>query len=115
MTLCCVSCVALPATCADGAVRLIGGSTASEGLVQVCLANRWGRVCDDGWGQEDAAVVCRQLGYSAEGTLLRVVCCYMCVWCVATCVCVACRCMCVWRVATCVCGVSAVGGRYVAV
>ena len=52
-------------SCPSGAIRLIGSSRASEGRVEVCLNNTWGTVCDDGWTDVDASVVCRQLGYSS--------------------------------------------------
>ena len=50
-------------------MRLTGGSNDLEGLVEVCFFGVWGTICSDGWGNTDAGVVCRQLGYDYEGTL----------------------------------------------
>ncbi|KAI8517421.1 scavenger receptor [Branchiostoma belcheri] len=52
-------------------IRLVGGSAANEGRLEVRQSDNddWGTVCDDGFDTNDATVACRMLGYR---TALRV-------------------------------------------
>ena len=64
-------------TCQRGEVRLVNG-TDSAGRVEICLphSNRtlvWGTVCHKGWDNNEARVVCHQLGFNTStlpGTVL---------------------------------------------
>ena len=47
-------------------MRLVDGYGNYEGNVQVCNAGEWGYVCGYSWSNNDAKVVCRQLGYSVS-------------------------------------------------
>ena len=48
----------------QASVRLIGGIAAFQGAVQLELYGRTGSVCDDGFGNTEADVLCRMMGYN---------------------------------------------------
>ena len=61
---------AVPMMCSmEGGVQLDGSSALfeNEGVVQACIGQEWHTICDDGWGEEEAMVVCTQLGYAPSG------------------------------------------------
>ena len=53
--------------CAEGDLRIRGGLFVGQGRVEICHENIWGTICDDLWGNVDAAVACRQLGFPGGG------------------------------------------------
>ena len=45
--------------CHSGTLRL----NQNDSVLQICKHNQWKIVCSEEWGNLDAAVACRQLGY----------------------------------------------------
>ena len=86
-------CFNIPATCIEGTVRLLAGNdyayylgevnsdysytyikdTLSRGRVQICIGGEYTRVCANLWDNQDASVVCRELGFSPYGEFAGIV------------------------------------------
>ena len=56
--------VYLEPLCTPGQIRLVNGSSANEGRVEMCLDGVWGTLCGNFWIEVDSLVTCRQLGYN---------------------------------------------------
>ena len=39
----------------------------ARGRIEVCVGGAYGTICDQNWDNEDASVVCSQLGFSRYG------------------------------------------------
>ena len=50
--------------CEDGDVRLQDRVSLSSGRVEFCKYRTWWSVCNEGWDNNDARVVCGQLGFN---------------------------------------------------
>ena len=46
------------------AVRLVGGPSSEEGRLELNYYGVWGTVCDDGFTDMAAAIVCLSLGFT---------------------------------------------------
>ena len=57
----------------EGDLRLRGGASDShqEGRLEIHHDGEWGAVCDDFFGQEEATVACKQMGFTGAETHLR--------------------------------------------
>ena len=54
----------------EGTVRLVDGIVPHQGRVEICRNGRWSTICNSPtyrWDNNDATVVCRQLGYPSAG------------------------------------------------
>ena len=58
----------------EGAVRLVDGIVPHRGRVEICRNGRWSTICNRWYyyrRNDDAAVICHQLGYRRTGTCVN--------------------------------------------
>lgn len=66
---CCCHCLLLLDITQHGApIRLMGGASPAEGRLEIEINGTWGVVCDHGWNDLNAQVVCNQLGFYGNAT-----------------------------------------------
>ena len=58
-----------PLDCPENGIRLVDGSSSTDGCVEVCRNGEWGTICHNFWDARDARVVCRRLGYETDSAL----------------------------------------------
>ena len=52
---------------------MVGGNVPYEGRVEICIDNEWGSICDVGWDEVDASVVCARLDYLTDGKSILII------------------------------------------
>lgn len=57
------------AFCTNGTVRISNKGT-QYGAVEVCIDSTWRIICSSSWSYEEAAVACRELGFSKYGEFM---------------------------------------------
>jgi len=61
--------------CTVGEITLTGSSTQRVGMVRICTAGTWGKICGGLVDSSLAKVICTQLGFSPYGmTFFRHIC-----------------------------------------
>lgn len=58
-----------PGICNEGTIRLADGVFDQQGRVEICTNGIWGTICDQGWDDADARILCRDLGYTGTGKI----------------------------------------------
>ena len=56
----------------EGTIKLVNGSSPSEGRLEVCIRGVWGTVSDDRWDSISASTVCKILGFSSQGQSINI-------------------------------------------
>ena len=56
-------------SCFHGRARVRGSSSEMVGRIEVCIQEKWRTICSNQWKEEDARVLCHQLGFSVYGLL----------------------------------------------
>ena len=66
------NCYTTSTDCTDGEIKIIPYSSYSKliGRLEVCVNGAWGVICRDFFDNNDAAVACKQLGYSSIGIII---------------------------------------------
>ena len=63
--------VVCPSACEDRDVRLVNFTQSYSGRVEMCYKGDWVSLCLDGWSNEEAQVICQQIGSFKQGSLRR--------------------------------------------
>ena len=53
-----------PGECNQGDVRLVNGTVAREGRLEICAFGIWGRVCAQHFSRSAAQIACKQANYT---------------------------------------------------